>query len=93
MAGPALDNGTKKAGGFRPLDDGCIMRFSIKAPSWRSRSLPERRPAIMKKAVGYLRRSTDKQEQSLEDQKREILFFANREGFEMTGWYSDDAIS
>ncbi|HOW87503.1 MAG TPA: recombinase family protein [Candidatus Omnitrophota bacterium] len=47
----------------------------------------------MKKAVGYLRRSTDKQEQSLEDQKREILSFAKREGFEMTGWYADDAIS
>ena len=47
----------------------------------------------MKKAVGYLRRSTDKQEQSLADQKREILAFAKREGFEMTGWYADDAIS
>jgi len=47
----------------------------------------------MKKAVGYLRRSTDKQEQSLEDQKREIIAFAKREGFELTGWYADDAIS
>lgn len=47
----------------------------------------------MKKAVGYLRRSTDKQEQSLEDQKREIISFAQREGFEITGWYADDAIS
>ncbi len=47
----------------------------------------------MKNAVGYLRRSTDKQEQSLEDQKREILEFAKREGFEITGWYTDDAIS
>ncbi len=47
----------------------------------------------MKKAVGYLRRSTDKQEQSLEDQKREIISFAQREGFELTEWYADDAIS
>jgi len=83
----------KVRNGFRQLDGGCIIRFSIKAPGWRFRSLPERRLAIMKKAVGYLRRSTDKQEQSLEDQKREILAFAKREGFEMTGWYADDAIS
>ncbi len=47
----------------------------------------------MKNAVGYLRRSTDKQEQSLEDQKREIIQFAAREGFEITGWFCDDAIS
>ena len=47
----------------------------------------------MKKAVGYLRRSTDKQEQSLEDQKREILAFGQKEGFELVGWYTDNAIS
>ncbi len=47
----------------------------------------------MRRAVGYLRRSTDKQEQSLEDQKREIVQFAKREEFEMTGWFCDDAIS
>jgi DNA invertase Pin-like site-specific DNA recombinase len=47
----------------------------------------------MKNAVGYLRRSTDKQEQSLEDQKREILSFCKQEGFELVGWYTDNAIS
>jgi len=47
----------------------------------------------MRRAVGYLRRSTDKQEQSLEDQKREILAFAKREGLEIVRWYTDDAIS
>ena len=47
----------------------------------------------MKKAVGYLRRSTDKQEQSLEDQKREILSFGKQEGFELVDWYTDNAIS
>ncbi len=47
----------------------------------------------MKKAVGYLRRSTDRQEQSLEDQKREIISFAKNENFEIAGWYVDDAIS
>ena len=47
----------------------------------------------IKRAVGYLRRSTDKQEQSLEDQKREIISFAAHENIEITGWYTDDAIS
>ncbi len=44
-------------------------------------------------AVGYLRRSTDRQEQSLADQRRAIEEYARRHGFEVMRWYTDDAIS
>ena len=44
-------------------------------------------------AVAYLRRSTDKQEQSLGDQRSEIARFANERGYDMVGEYVDDAIS
>ena len=44
-------------------------------------------------AVGYLRRSTDRQEQSLADQQRAIEDHAERHGFEILRWYTDDAIS
>jgi DNA invertase Pin-like site-specific DNA recombinase len=44
-------------------------------------------------AVGYLRRSTDRQEQSLADQRRAIQDHADCHGFEIVDWYSDDAIS
>jgi len=44
-------------------------------------------------AVGYLRRSSDKQEQSLPDQKREIIKYAKANGYRVLRWYQDDAIS
>ena len=44
-------------------------------------------------AVGYLRRSTDRQEQSLGDQRRAIEAYAHSHGFEIVRWYTDDAIS
>ena len=44
-------------------------------------------------AVGYLRRSTDRQEQSLDDQQRAIEDYASRHDFEIVHWYRDDAIS
>jgi DNA invertase Pin-like site-specific DNA recombinase len=44
-------------------------------------------------AVGYLRRSTDRQEQSLDDQRRDIEAYARLNGFEIVDWYTDDAIS
>ena len=44
-------------------------------------------------AVGYLRRSTEKQEQSLPDQRREICRYAAANGYEIVRWYQDDAIS
>ena len=43
--------------------------------------------------VAYLRRSTDRQEQSLDDQRRAIETYAEEEGFEVIQWFVDDAIS
>jgi DNA invertase Pin-like site-specific DNA recombinase len=48
---------------------------------------------INKPAAIYLRRSTDKQEQSLADQRAELLRFADERGFEIVMEYIDDAIS
>ena len=47
----------------------------------------------MKPAVAYLRRSTDRQEQSLDDQRKAIYRYAATEGFEIASEYADDAIS
>jgi len=47
----------------------------------------------MKRAVGYIRRSTDKQEQSLEDQQKSIEEYAQDNSFELIRSYKDDAIS
>ncbi len=44
-------------------------------------------------AVGYARRSTDRQEQSIADQRRAVEAYALREGIEIRDWYVDDAIS
>jgi len=44
-------------------------------------------------AVGYLRRSTDRQEQSIGDQRTAIERYAEEHGFEVLDWYVDDAIS
>ena len=44
-------------------------------------------------AAGYLRRSTDRQEQSLDDQRQAIEIYAEREGFSVVKWFVDDAIS
>ena len=44
-------------------------------------------------AVGYLRRSTDRQEQSVGDQRHAIEAYADRHGFDVITWYTDDAIS
>ncbi len=44
-------------------------------------------------AVGYLRRSTDRQEQSIPDQKRAIEQYAERHGLRLVRCYTDDAIS
>src|SRR5262245_13087553 len=45
------------------------------------------------RAVGYLRRSTEKQEKSLDDQKAEITRYATANGYEILRWYTDDGIS
>ncbi len=44
-------------------------------------------------AVGYLRRATDRQEQSIGDQRQAIERYAAERGFEVLDWYVDDAIS
>ena len=46
-----------------------------------------------KPAVGYLRRSTDRQEQSLADQEGALRHYAEAHGFEILRLYTDDAIS
>ena len=45
------------------------------------------------RAVAYIRRSTDRQEQSLADQLRAIQQYAAQNGFEIVRKYEDDAIS
>jgi len=49
--------------------------------------------ARSKPAVGYLRRSTDRQDQSLGDQRKAIEAYAERQGFKMLEYFTDDAIS
>src|SRR5258706_283677 len=49
--------------------------------------------ASARKAVAYLRRSTDRQDQSIGDQRRAIETYAVTNGFEIVQWYEDDAIS
>lgn len=44
-------------------------------------------------AVGYVRRSTDRQEQSIEDQKNILQQYALEKGIRLNKFYIDDAIS
>ncbi len=44
-------------------------------------------------AVGYLRRSTDRQEQSIGDQRKAIERYAEEHGLDVLDFYVDDAIS
>ncbi len=46
-----------------------------------------------KPAVGYARRSTDRQEQSLGDQRKVVEAYAQKAGYGILDWYTDDAIS
>ncbi len=50
-------------------------------------------PTRLKPAAIYLRRSTDRQEKSLEDQKREILRYAGEHGFRVVTEFVDDGVS
>ena len=45
------------------------------------------------RAVGYVRRSTDRQEQSIEDQKKALQDYATEHGLRLAKFYVDDAIS
>jgi site-specific DNA recombinase len=47
----------------------------------------------MKKAVAYLRRSTDRQDQSIEDQRKTVEKYAQDREIEVLKCYVDDAIS
>jgi DNA invertase Pin-like site-specific DNA recombinase len=46
-----------------------------------------------KPAVAYCRRSTDRQEQSITDQRKAIEQYAHEQGFDVLDYYVDDAIS
>lgn len=45
------------------------------------------------RAVGYVRRSTDRQEQSIADQKRALEAYAGEHGLQLGKFYIDDAVS
>jgi DNA invertase Pin-like site-specific DNA recombinase len=47
----------------------------------------------MIKAVGYIRRSTDRQDTSLKDQRVAIEQFADTNGYKVLRFYEDDAVS
>src|SRR5947207_2050884 len=49
------------------------------------------RPAAL--AVGYLRRSTDRQEQSIPDQRKAVEAYCEQHGLTLLRCYTDDAIS
>jgi DNA invertase Pin-like site-specific DNA recombinase len=49
-------------------------------------------PALIP-AVGYARRSTDKQEASIPDQVKAVERYAREKGYRIIRWYIDDAIS
>ena len=61
--------------------------------------MPSRRPQAPngrsgpQVAVGYLRRSTDRQEQSIPDQRKAIERYAAKHGLELAQFFVDDAIS
>ena len=45
------------------------------------------------RSVGYVRRSTDRQDQSIGDQKKALKQYAIEHNFRFTKYYVDDAIS
>lgn len=51
------------------------------------------RPGNRTPAAIYLRRSTDRQEKSLGDQRKEILRYADEHGFEVLAEFVDDGVS
>lgn len=55
--------------------------------------MPTQLITVTKYAVAYVRRSTDRQEQSIADQRAAIEAYAAQRGFEVLRYYVDDAIS
>ena len=47
----------------------------------------------MQQAIGYIRRSTDKQDESLDQQRAKLEAFAKSKGWALTTVYCDDAVS
>ncbi len=62
-------------------------------PTFATMTTARRRNEPSKTAVGYVRRSTDRQEQSIPDQKRAIERFAGERQLNLSRFYVDDAIS
>ena len=51
------------------------------------------KPTNKNRAVSYVRRSTDRQEQSIPDQKKALEDYAAEHDLRLTRFYADDAIS
>jgi len=62
-------------------------------PNPPNRELGDPLPNAAVKAVGYLRRSTERQEQSLGDQRAAIEAYALDHGYTVLRFYVDDAVS
>jgi len=54
---------------------------------------PNTKPHQNNRAVGYVRRSTDRQEQSINDQKKALEAYVAEHGLRLVKFYIDDAIS
>ena len=54
---------------------------------------PGKKPQQNRQAVGYIRRSTDRQEQSIPDQKKAIEAYTAEHDLSLVKFYIDDAIS
>lgn len=48
---------------------------------------------VLRKAAGYLRMSSNKQDKSIASQKAEVQKLAAREGYQVVRWYVDEAMS
>jgi DNA invertase Pin-like site-specific DNA recombinase len=57
------------------------------------RNMVRNSTATLTPAAGYIRRSTEKQEASLKDQRREIEAYAAQHGYAIVRWFEDDGIS
>jgi DNA invertase Pin-like site-specific DNA recombinase len=59
----------------------------------RARHAPADATSPARHAVGYLRRSTDRQEQSIDDQRTAVERYADERGFRLVRHYVDDGVS
>jgi DNA invertase Pin-like site-specific DNA recombinase len=50
-------------------------------------------PQSLLKAAAYYRKSTDKQEHSIERQRSQVIPYAHRQGYELVGDYADEGIA